>query len=125
MQDRFKFRVWDKVSKRYFFLELKFGDNGYHPLFIEKPIFEQCTGLKDKNGKLIYEGDILNSLYKNDGCKGLYVVVWRNGSLCVDKFGNHQQTFVSISLNDLKRCEVIGNIHENADLLENKDEFIR
>lgn len=120
IQDRFKYRVWDKVSKRYFFLELKFGDNGYHPRFIEKPIFEQCTGLKDKNGKLIYEGDILNSLYKNDGCKGLYVVVWRNGSLNVDKFGKHQQTFVSISLNDLKWCEVIGNIHENADLLENK-----
>ena len=80
-------------------------------------VIEQCTGLKDKNGKLIYEGDILNSLYRNDGCKGLYRIVWCEGRLLPEKFGNHQQKQVTVHLTDLKWCEVIGNIHENADLL--------
>lgn len=82
---------------------------------------EQCTGLKDKNGKLIYEGDILNSLYRSDGCEGLYKIVWCEGRLLPEKFGNHQQKQVTIHLTNLKWCEVIGNIHENADLLENEE----
>lgn len=79
---------------------------------------EQCTGLKDKNDKLIYEGDILNSLYRRDGCRGLYVVEWFDGNLGVKKVGEHQQKMVSVSLSDLTRCEVIGNIHENPELLK-------
>ena len=116
MEDRFKFRVWDKVSKRYFFLELKFGDNGYHPLFIEKPIFEQCTGLKDKNSKLIYEGDIVRC-----GKTGQFVYKV--------SFNKRFASFVLIRKEDTSNhyfgeaveaedVEVIGNIHENPDLLE-------
>lgn len=79
---------------------------------------EQSTGLKDQNGKLIYEGDIANSLYRKDGCTGLYVVEWFDGNLGVKKVGEHQQKMVSVSLLDLTRCEVIGNIHRNEELLK-------
>ena len=117
MQDRFKFRVWDKVSKRYFFLELKFGDNGYHPCFIEKPDFEQCTGLKDKNGKLIYEGDILKCVH-SDIMK--YKIYW-------SKFGGFRMKVYGTDNSVVDDChifydenilEVIGNIHENKELID-------
>ena len=77
---------------------------------------EQCTGLKDKNGKLIYEGDIINyglsgkvNTVENFAQKifqGKYVV-----EFCEYYFSpfNHVNT---------KAVEVIGNIHENPELLE-------
>lgn len=111
MSDRFKFRVWDKVSKRYFFLELKFGDNGYHPLFIEKPIFEQCTGLKDKNGKLIYEGDII--LVDDNKCP----VEWDSENARYNVVGYGEIAYLNYN-----EIEIIGNINENADLLGENDE---
>lgn len=62
MTDRFKFRVWDTKEKRFMDhpqINPLFGcvcgyENSTYPLQIE-----QCTGLKDKNGNLIYEGDIV------------------------------------------------------------------
>jgi len=120
MMDRFKFRVWDKISNRYFFLELKFGDNGYHPRFIEKPEFEQCTGLKDKNGKLIYENDLIkcpNGLYRiavDDF--GLWTAIYENNPLKdVVEWSDIVKNY-AFNLENVE-IEVIGNILENTDLL--------
>ena len=122
MTDRLKYRVWDKVSKRYFFLELKFGDNGYHPRFIEKPVFEQCTGLKDENGKLIYEGDIvkINGWWDACGPAGY------NENQTVVKWNEEFAGYEPMCIYDCdcqvyhyaEECEIIGNIHENGDLLD-------
>lgn len=80
---------------------------------------QQFTGLLDKNGKEIYNGDILNSLYKFEGCNGVYLVKWHDDScgFYPKKFGTHQQKYVSVSMLDLQRCEVIGNIFENPELI--------
>lgn len=110
---RLKFRVWDKVSKRYFYLELKFGDNGYHPDFITDPVFEQCTGLKDKNGKPIYENDLIiapNNSYK------LAIIRMENGvyGCKVCRFNGVWE----MNLYDLIKhygVEIVGNIHKQAE----------
>ena len=115
MNDLLKFRVWDKVSKRYFYLELKFGDNGYHPYFITDPVFEQCTGLKDANGNLIYIGDKIKC---GNGLFNTATVKYENGENFIDgiyPFNLYHDCGdeCHCQLRDFPEyaCEIIGNIH--------------
>lgn len=125
--DRLKFRTWDNKSKEYIedgFLVSTMNNNGICEINCIKTnigyyysdfIIEQSTGLKDKNGKLIFEGDIIK--YLDDGktikikeCK--YI----NGEYLPRNFYRHCAGFPE-SNTDL---EVIGNMHENPELLEAK-----
>lgn len=77
---------------------------------------EQFTGLLDKNGVEIYEGDILNGCTFNGVfCYGK--VVFYNGRFCAFPIGTFKE-----GLSDfyyvLQHVEVIGNIHENSSLLK-------
>ena len=85
-----------------------FTPNPVKVVYDEDYIVMQCTGLKDKNGKLIYEGDILNYSCL-PGYSDIYTCTFNNGSFLIGG--------LLISNTHLK-SEVIGNIYENPELLE-------
>ena len=88
----------------------------YHTPVIPETV-GQYTGLTDKNGKKIFEGDILEGDLEDNldpGAKWRSVVVW-------GKFGwNCKGGHVSLPIDefDIKEGEVIGNIHDNSELME-------
>ncbi|GAB6742116.1 TPA: hypothetical protein QC443_005893, partial [Bacillus cereus] len=81
---------------------------------VSDAILMQYTGLKDKNGKEIYEGDILgDDNYSN--VDGAVVFNEEKGYYEIDKF-NYEPLHESLKDYDF---EVLGNIYENSELLEN------
>lgn len=76
----------------------------------------QYTGLKDKNGTRIFEGDILRFPYPSN--QNIYSVMWSGGS-----FVRKDPDGYYLSLNALNcdEYEVIGNIHDNPELLGGDD----
>lgn len=128
--NKFKFRVWDTLAKRYFnstdslavnhifvnmngvVVNMQNGSSG------DELILQRYTGLKDKNGKPIYEGDIVkfSRLFEEDRkIKELTSCVrFDEGKFGFDLVGFNGMFF---DLSDDCNIEVIGNIFENKDLL--------
>lgn len=120
-----KFRAWDKEEKEYYYnaehtydffcsgrgcYAESFGEVLNQP---DRFIVEQYTGLKDKNGREIYEGDIM--IINGDRC----VVVWDDNYASFE-FKNLDDPVFHPVFHKTMSCgghEVIGNIHENPELL--------
>ena len=95
------------------------GDGITYMVSAEDLELMQSTGLKDKNGKEIFEGDILDY-------KGRKALVRWHGSYAsfiyrfVDELQKRKTEWKPLYLAYMK-CEIIGNVYENPELLEDKE----
>ena len=125
-----KFRIWD-IDERKFVVNktdrlgcgdtkkcmserVDFENNSVEISADERYIFSEYTGLKDENGKEIYEGDILFESFREEYLK----VAFKNWSFRAecDEYSLKLEDFADI-------FEVVGNIYENPELLGDKNDF--
>jgi hypothetical protein len=119
MSREIKFRAWDEHTKNMITPALEF-DNSDRPMQITfhvidvKLVWMQFTGLKDKNGKEIYEGDVLLTTYNTK----YFVVEWHLSRW----WGTPIKGLHSGRGKDIHfiKSEIIGNIYENPELLNNE-----
>lgn len=130
-----KFRAYNKVAKKFTYFgnkeaSIEFTDENRIGMFLEavdnvylSPYEEpqMYSGLKDKNDKEIYEGDISDCSYINlmtqKRIKRYFKVVYENGVFAVKLIGHTPYGDTWLYFENLKG-EVIGNIYENPELLK-------
>lgn len=122
MNREIKFRIWDIENKEM----LKVQELDFEPTFYggriairpdqyndyfdtEDMILMQYTGIDDKNGKEIYEGDIVK--YENMTGK----IMFFNGSFIMSNFEETEEWELGVINEEL---EIMGNIYDNPELLE-------
>ncbi|MGL6017025.1 MAG: YopX family protein [Selenomonadaceae bacterium] len=135
-----KFRAWDKcLNKMIYSLEIPSDyteRNGQLDLLnmfqvlSQRYIFMQYTGFKDKNGKEIYEGDVLfisHDIDDRPGADGELYIVRREGhgfsfrKIIVIRDGKRNKAKPCVLVNRAaveRHSEIIGNVYEDSELLE-------
>ncbi|WP_082761664.1 YopX family protein [Bacillus sp. SDLI1] len=133
-----KFRAWDDVKDRMLYLGeeddivFEFGGSGIvatditedEPNFktLHHLIYLQYTGLKDKNGREIYEGDIVRITSEDDEEEfNICEVKYSGGAFQVDVSGlSSDYDVTAVGWVEYTTIEVIGNIYEDPGLIESK-----
>ncbi|RKY72549.1 MAG: hypothetical protein DRP97_00520 [Candidatus Latescibacterota bacterium] len=111
-----KYKIWDgKTMHQSDNIQLQFSTDGWIALpyganaeIIHNPIMLEFTGLKDENGKMIFEGDVLK--YEREK-KKIGIVNYNNKYVCY-MFGNDEIG------DNIFNIEILGNIYENPELLK-------
>ena len=117
-----KFRAWSNKYSHYcsgLQYDSDFGWQGTLESAFEyqtdlEPLVELYTGLKDKNGRPIYVGDIVK--YDYIGCN--YIVVLRKYDASFVLENDDREEIIHLHYDRQSDYEVAGNIHENPELLE-------
>lgn len=98
----------DEPQKAYYII-----DNEYsRGIDVDENTIGQYTGLHDKNGKEIYEGDVLKSIQWND----IYLVKYIGTAFYLCRKGNNGFNKIT-TWNNAEKAEIIGNITDNPELL--------
>ena len=136
------FRAWDKKKNQFVgfgneTLSKKYGrhipisvnyNDGYFSLRNEffyitdiDLIYMQYIGLKDKNNKKIFEGDILNLYsWEEEGDTVKRIIEFKDGEYIIKEITDKDPVYCNVSMIGLEDCEIIGNIYENPKLMEEK-----
>lgn len=143
MNNRFKFRVFisdkenskNSLTRMFKVHSLHTGTNkviitsshGNYSIKLENNVLMQCTGLRDKNGRLIYEGDIVR--FKD--CNDILVINYQEEMACFapqfycngeygDRLWFDDYDSSECQFHKSNNFEIIGNIYENKELLESE-----
>ena len=105
-----KFRVWDKERETLFGIAITYLDS-------ENKNISKFTGLHDKHGKEIFEGDIIK--IKDETYRITYNGCFSSFDMTnIDKAKQYKDLYI---LNrDYQKSEIVGNIYQNRELLYNK-----
>lgn len=117
-----KYQAWYN-SKMYTVRTMRFEETGVSLVYLERAgergitcddiahmTLQEYTGLQDKHGRDIYEGDVVSLVL------GKHILEVRRGLFSFQFFDIATQEQKLLYASDLKRIEIIGNIYENAEL---------
>ena len=104
---KIKFRAWDKERKEMVILEPNTSYSGYKNFDLM-----QFIGIKDKNGKEIFEGDIVKGWW--DTTSEIFKIIFNDN---LASFDGELPNGEPVVFDDYIRMEILGNIYENKELL--------
>lgn len=119
-----KFRAWSNTEKimsdvkKIDFCNSEIDARLFEETAIEEVVLMQSTGLFDKSGKEIYEGDIVRQVRTQPTTENeviIGVVTMIEGAWLIM---NDNEQLASYLWSEMDENEIIGNIHENPELLE-------